>query len=118
MVAVDGDWATVAVNGHLGYIYLADLQAWLDAVADEDAEAEMKVTVFTSRRSVMHAGETVTLTGRLEGFEGLDVTCQWERDIHDGNGYQPIEGANADTYEFSASAETLSWDWRLTVTYN
>ena len=76
---------------------------------------EMKVTIFSSRRTVMTQGEPVYLTSKLEGFDGYEVFYQWECDR--GEGFEPIEGANGDTYEFEASAETLSWGWHLTVLY-
>ena len=119
VIKVEGDWAMVVADEQLGYIYNKDLEKYIDLPEDEEAEhPEKKVTIFTSRRSVMRSGEEITLTSELEGFENLDVEYQWERDAHDGSGYQPVEGANSDSYSFEASAETLSCDWRLKVAYN
>ena len=81
------------------------------------AETTRKVTIFSSRRSVMTPGETVYLTSKLEGFDDADeITYQWECDK--GSGFEPVEGANADSYQFSASLETLNWGWRLVVYTN
>ena len=119
VIRVDGDWAMVVADEQLGYIYNKDLEKYIDLPEDEEAEhPDKKVTIFSSRRSVMHRGEEVTLTSELEGFENLNVEYQWEYDAHDGSGYLPVEGANSDTCSFIASAETLSWDWRLNVIYN
>ena len=115
VLAVEGDWAMVLVDGQPGYIFASDLAAWMDLNAAE--ETEQKVTVFSSRRSVMHVGERIELTSRLEGFEGMALTYQWERDTHDGQGYQPVDGAREASYAFNATAETLRWDWRLVVHY-
>ena len=82
---------------------------------DETPVPNFKVTIFSSRRSVMAPGETVTLTCKLEGFEGYETLLQWECDK--GNGYENVEGANGDSYSFEASVETLSYGWRLTVYY-
>ena len=119
VIAVEGDWVSVTVNGKPGYIYRKDLEGIAGLTETEVIDAaQPKVTIFSSRRSIMHVGETITLTGKLEGFGDADVTLQWEKDVHDGTGYQPIEGADEADYDFIASAESLSWDWRLTVTYN
>ena len=63
----------------------------------------------------MTQGEPVYLTSKLEGFEGYETRFQWECD--QGSGFVPVEGATGDAYEIEASAETLSWDWRLMVYY-
>ena len=84
---------------------------------EEDPEANMKVWAYSSRRPVMHKGETVTLSSKIEGFDGYTVSYQWKCDKHDGNGFQKVPGANGDTHTFKATAESLSWDWKLEVTY-
>ncbi len=122
VIGMDGDWATVVVDGQQGYIYIDDLQPYLDMtgepeVVNEESTPEMKVTIFSSRSAYMLAGDEVTLTSRIEGFDGYEIMYQWECDRHDGSGFQNVEGANEDTYTFQASAETLSWDWRLSVYY-
>ena len=76
---------------------------------------EKKVSITSSRCTVMTEGDYVLLSSKIEGFDGLDVVYQWECD--QGNGFQPVESANNDTYVFKASTESLSWDWRLTVYY-
>ena len=56
------------------------------------------------------------LSCKLEGFEGREIVkYQWKCDKHDGAGFVEISGANSDTYSFSASVESLSWDWYLSV---
>ena len=62
--------------------------------------------------------EPVTLTGVLENIENhTDIQYIWEVDKHDGNGYVPVEGATGLTHTFPATAESLSWSWRLSVLY-
>ena len=123
VLAVEGDWAHVIVNGEEGYIYAADIAAYLPqpeaepAATAEAPAVEKKVTIFSSRRSVMREGETVVLTSRLEGFEDCtEITYQWYRDA--GSGFEPVEGATEATYSFQADRESLSWDWQLAVTFN
>lgn len=134
LIGMDGDWAQIVVGEEIGYIYKDTLEAepvakeavteaaaeetakeTSDETAEEVVQPEMKVTIFTSRRVVMEEGETVNLTSKIEGFDGYEVLYQWECD--QGNGFQPIEAANADSYSYIASAETLSWSWQLMVYY-
>ena len=115
-----GDWFEVIVGNEIGYIYKDALDTAAEeheVQAEEETEEvvpEMKVTIFTSRRTVMTLGEPVYLTSKLEGFDGYEIELQWQCDK--GEGFEDVEGANADTYEFEASAETLSWGWKLLVT--
>ena len=115
------DWYEVLVGDEIGYIYKdaleeSDAEAEeIDAEEEKVVEVEKKVTIFTSRRTVMTEGETVYLTSKLEGFEGYEVAYKWQCD--QGEGYQYVEGANEDTYEYTADTETLSWGWRLLVYY-
>ena len=124
VLAVEGDWVKVEVDGEVGYVYIDDLTAYLDTQKEEDEpetvnpqtpKAEKKVTIFSSRRATMEMGEPVVLTSRLEGFEGCEIRYTWTCDKHDGQGFQPVPGANGATYSFSATAESLSWDWQLKV---
>ncbi len=124
VVNVKDDWATVIVNGELGYIYIDDIAGYLDLteeeLAEESAEAPVetpkKITIFTSRRTVMEEGEPVYLTSKLEGFEDCEeILYIWY--VDKGNGFEVVEGANEATYTFTADAETLSWGWYLSVKY-
>lgn len=85
------------------------------APTPEPTPVPKRVTIATNRKSVMEEGATVTLTSKLEGFEGCEVHYQWQRDR--GNGFEDMPGATSATYSFAATAETLSWGWRLIVYY-
>ena len=129
LAQVDDDWTAVLlaeeVEGYsVGYIYKDDIVTITVTepektaeFGDEEKETETpkKVTIFTSRRVVMEEGENVTLTSKLEGFEGLELMYIWK--VDKGEGFEEVEGANASTYTFEATAETLSWGWHLTVLY-
>ena len=74
--------------------------------------AVMKVTIFTSRNDSTKIGDVITLTSAIEGFEDCnEISYQWMCDK--GEGFEAVEGANGDSYEFEASAESLSWNWQL-----
>lgn len=128
VTGVEGDWVAVRVDNVIGYIYIDSVLALLDVegVLPEPTQApelepgvtpapNFKVTIFSSRRSVMTPGETVYLTSKLEGFEGYEIRYQWQCDK--GNGFEDVPDADGDTYSFSASVETLGYDWRLAVYY-
>ena len=117
VLGVEGDWYVVLADGRVGYVYREDLAAYTGR-PEEEAAPEMKVLIFSSRRSVMEEGEEVKLTSQLVGIDGYEITYQWECNRHDGLGWQSLEGANEGSYEFAAGADTLSWDWRLTVYLN
>ena len=75
-----------------------------------------KVTVYTSLGSSIKLGDTIYLTARLEGFEDCgELMYQWE--CNKGSGFLPVEGATSLTTSYIATAESLSWAWRLRVLY-
>ena len=82
---------------------------------NEESSQMKKVTIFTSQRISTEPGETITISSKLEGFDGLDVSYVWK--VDKGNGFEIIEGANAPEYSFTASQESLSWEWQLAVSY-
>ena len=86
-----------------------------EAEPDEPAEPERSVSIFSSQGSMVTEGEIIYLTSVLEGFDGLDVTYQWQVDRDDGNGWVDVEGANRDKHMFVASKETIRYSWRLIV---
>ena len=127
VLAIEGDWVKVSIDGVIGYIYIDEIESMknvtgLPEVEEEETEDDkedptknFKVTIFTSRRSVMAPGETITLTSKIEGFENFETLLQWECDK--GSGFEPISGAHGDSFSYEASKETLSYSWRLTVYY-
>lgn len=84
-----------------------------------ELQPEMSVKINSDRKPIMHTGETIHLTSTLIGFDWCSgIQYQWECDKNDEFGFQPIFGATLDHYEFPATAETLTWSWRLVVHYN
>ena len=142
ILGVEGDWVLVETEGEQGYIYAEDLEAQAETeeqpeeTTEESEEPEeteeteetveeadevidtsnMKVTIFTSRRKVMKNGAPIILTSKLDGFEGIEqINYQWYCDK--GNGFEPVDGANSDSYTYTANSETLSWSWLLEVSF-
>ena len=71
------------------------------------------------RPSVVEENTPLTLTSTLEGIriDELVLSYQWYYDRHDGQGFVPISGATSKSYSFPATAATLSYDYKLIVTY-
>lgn len=120
VLAVEGDWVKVEIDGQIGYIYKDSVQGieFEEPAQPEGEEAQLptpKVTIFTSRRSGMSLGEPVYLTSKLENAEGYEIRYQWQCDK--GSGWQDVAGANGDSYSFPASAETFGYSWKLLVYY-
>lgn len=119
VLGVEGDWVVVEVEGQIGYVYKDSVSGiefeQPDIPADADPVEKLKVTIFTSRRTVVNPGEGIRLTSKLEGFEDYTVYYQWQYDR--GNGFEDIAGANNGEYSYEASVETLAYDWRLVVSY-
>jgi len=84
----------------------------------EPAEPELSVSIFSSQGDVVTEGEIIYLTSVLKGFDGLDVTYQWQVDRDDGKGWVDVEGATRDRHMFVASKETIKYSWRLLVRVN
>ena len=84
----------------------------------EPAEPERSVSIFSSQGDVVTEGEIIYLTSVLKGFDGLEVTYQWQVDRDDGNGWVDVEGATRDRHMFVASKETIKYSWRLVVNVN
>lgn len=97
--------------------YEAILKLEEEEKAKEHQEVKKSVKIWSDRTAVMSEGDTVHLYSRLIGFDGIDVQYQWKCDKNDGRGYQPVPGANDATYSFKADAETLSWNWKLSVIF-
>lgn len=112
---VNSDWAKIAYDGVAGYVHKTELvgASFPEEEPAEDDALNVKVTIFTSRTTVMQPGETIVLTSYVEGADDYDVEYQWECDK--GAGFEEVEGADADSYSYEASKETLSWSWRLAV---
>ena len=84
----------------------------------EEGKPQRYVRIYTSQGDVVTDGEIINLTSELIGFEGLDVSYQWQCDKNDGAGWFDIEGATRDRFTFIANKETIQYSWRLIVNIN
>ena len=77
-------------------------------------QENMKVTIYTSRQDSTLPGEQITLSSQIEGFEDVSgMAYQWMADK--GDGFEPVAGANENSYTFTADEENMGWNWRLMV---
>ena len=74
------------------------------------------MTIFISKWVSTKPGDSLALFSSLEGFEDCEeIRYVWK--VDKGNGFEVVEGANGDTYTYTASAESLNWGWHLTILY-
>ncbi len=131
-------WVTVAEGSatytfaadevQLGHTYRVVLKFAEDGVNDkasnelglpamkvkEEAKAKKSVTIATTGNEDTKAGDTVTLTSELIGFDDASgITYQWM--CNKGSGYEEVPGANGPSYSFTADEESLNWTWQLSV---
>lgn len=78
--------------------------------------AQRCVNVYSDMGSVVREGDVITLTGELVGFDGLDVSLQWQYD--DGFFWNDVPGATGLTHSFEATPATVNYSWRLSVSEN
>ena len=77
-------------------------------------QENMRVTIYTSRQDSTLPGEQITLSSQIEGFEDVSgMAYQWMADK--GDGFEPVAGANENSYTFTADEENMGWNWRLMV---
>ena len=97
-------------------------QEEMEEAAREQQEAQekkinqenMKVTIYTSRQDSTLPGEQITHSSQIEGFEDVSgMAYQWMADK--GDGFEPVAGANENSYTFTADEENMGWNWRLMV---
>ena len=85
-----------------------------EATEDETVEEiQRSVSVIVRAAGELHLGDKVTLVSVLHGFDGCQVSYQWQ--VDKGNGFEDIKGANGSTYSFAADEKTLSYDYRVMV---
>ena len=119
ILGVEGDWVKIEFDGRIGYTHITNVdglpveETELDENG-EPVETEKKVTIFSSKWSKDYPGETIYLTSMLEGFKDTDdLYFQWM--CNKGQGFEEIEGANADSYSFTFTEENKGWGWKLMV---
>jgi len=86
-----------------------------EPMAEAGTGTERRVRVFSTQKDVVSEGDFIYLTSSLEGFEGVDVTFQWQVDRKDGKGWVDVEGATRSKHSFVANKETVRYSWRLVV---
>ena len=89
-----------------------DVQA--DEADELPEEKPRRVIIHSSAGTCIVNGAPIILTVELEGFENdAELTVIWE--INKGEGWE--EAGTGETFEYLASLESLSWDFRVKVQY-
>ena len=89
--------------------YRIDASSVAGALPEPDP---LNVRIESSMNGMILLGDTITLTSFVEDAPAA-LSYQWECDR--GEGYQPVDGAVEDSFTFVATAESVLWNWRLTV---
>ena len=75
---------------------------------------ERSVNIYSDLGDTVREGDIITITGELIGFNSENITVQWQFD--NGFNWVDVPGANKLTHAFVATAETVNYSWRLSVT--
>lgn len=74
---------------------------------------ERSVNIYSDMGDTVYEGDIITLTGELTGFTCEAVRLQWQYD--DGARWMDVPGANGVKHSFIATAESIEYSWRLSV---
>lgn len=96
-----------------GLVELEDDEVALAGPSTMQSVPQRSVKITSNLGASVNENDTVTLRGELIGFDGCEVTLQWQ--FNDGTGWTNVEGANDITCSFLANAESINNDWRLAV---
>ena len=75
--------------------------------------SKLSVEIFSTMGDIVLPGDTITLTSKLTGFDGLTYTLQWQCD--NGSGWADVPGATDGSYSFTADETNINAQWRLEV---
>lgn len=120
-------WLKVTAGGKTGYV-MASLVDGYSAPAGEDkqeteepVQEERQIRVSASYDTdELQLGSRITLTAKLEGYDGQSYTCCWQYAAADKEGNIIGEWQNAQSsalsYSYTLSEENLLTAWRMCVT--
>lgn len=77
------------------------------------------VTITTTLGPVVNAGDIITMTSTLIGFEDVPprtVVYQWQVRTQGSTVWEDIAGANGPIYQYVATIEAVNSSWRIKVT--
>ena len=75
---------------------------------------ERSVNIYSDLGDPVRERDNITITGDLIGFNSEHITVQ--RQFDNGFNWVDVPGANKLTHAFVATAETVNYSWRLSVT--
>lgn len=126
VIGTEGDWSKIRTDGITGYIYSKYLVVSVPETTPVPEETEVpeetpvpvaverKVSIRTTLGDVVNAGDTITMTAELTGFDGVNVELQWQQNA--GAGWRDVNGATGQTFSYIATEETINSRWRVAVT--
>jgi hypothetical protein len=74
---------------------------------------ERSVSISANVGNVVFAGDGITLTAVLSGYDDVETQITWQ--YNDGTGWKDIEGANGLQYTFTLTEATADYGWRVVV---
>ena len=89
----------------------AQPEATAEANATQNTERSIKVV---SNSSNLQVGETLTLTAKLSGFDGIEYQLNWQVKTEGGD-WQNVSGEHGETLKVKLDDQSIGSSWRVVV---
>lgn len=112
------DWCFAIYGGLEGYVLTERIALYNGQATPEEEEIIRTITVSSSVDGMreVYEGTEVVLTAEITGFEGEEVTYQWQITPDGGTTISDIEGATGASYAFVVDDSNAHCMWRVVVT--
>lgn len=81
---------------------------------DKSYEGTVSISSNVDISSPLKKGTKVTLTAKVDGFEGASYHFEWSKST-DGSNWEVISNASSEKYTFTLDEKTSGYQWRARV---
>lgn len=114
---IEAEWSYAVYGGLAGYVYTDQIALFNESATPEEEEIIRTVSIGSNvaEGDAVYAGTEIVLTARLNGFENLEYTLQWQYTPDDGENVYDVAGANGTQYAFIIDESNAHYLWRVSV---
>src|SRR5690606_32318861 len=84
-------------------------------VDEQNPDRKVTIYIYWGDKEYVEIGDTIRLTAKLEGYEGLVYTLNWQNSLSGQGDWQNIAGAEGESYSFTLDEANYTWFWRVAV---
>ena len=84
-------------------------------VDEQNPDRKITIYAYWGDKEYVEVGDTIRLTAKLEGYEGLVYSLRWQTSYETQGAWVDLQDGTGSSYTFILDDDNYTWFWRVLV---